>query len=722
MERLEKLITNTVFFLLCLLAILLLFEEYVEIPFWLQPLGRMHPLVLHFPIGFVVLLVLANLFKSQLDEESYQKVNKFLLLLTTLSTALAAIMGFFLSLEEGYTSDLMSLHKWIGAAVSYVMYALILVQHNERVYRVLLYSGFFAIVFAGHFGAGLTHGMNFLTEPIFKNEKKKYDENTPVFEAYIRPILESKCQNCHNAEKHKGQLDISTLEKLHKGGENGPVWVEGNVEESEIIRRALLSIEDDDHMPPKGKAQLSGDELALISEWIKQGADEVQPIGQLKEQDSLYLLAQKVMAKENEGGEPEYAFDFADEELVASLNNPYRTVQQKSPSSPAIDVAIFGRKAFTMEYIEDLVKIKEQLSSLNLSYLPIEDDIFEKVSQFSNLEKLILNFTNINGDGIEALNSCENLKYLSLSGTGITTDAVKTALDKLKLEELYVWGTSMKNDELNDLTEAYPAVSIVTGYDSNSEEELVLNAPSLRKKGRIITSVEKVEIVHKLNGVEIRYTDDGSEPDSLSKVFENPLYFHHSVVLKAKSYKDGWIPSEVVTFKLTQRGEVPESVKLLTAPTGDYKAKLGYSLTDDEQGNIKELPNLSWLGYQETNFEAIADFGDNPPTLEKLLISTGVRSRQRAYAPEFIKVLVGDDKENLRLLKTERPKRKEDDPGSEVVLYPVELGAVQYRYYHIIAKPTDKLPEWHSKKDEKGRLFIDQLFFYPPDQLASQAK
>ena len=131
MAKIENIVTYFVFFLLCLLAFLLLLEDYVTIPFWLQPLGRMHPMVLHFPITLIVLLVLLDLFKTKIDTASYEKVHQALLYLTVLSTALAAMMGFFLSREESYVSDLMDLHKWIGVAGSYLLFTLLFLDPKK---------------------------------------------------------------------------------------------------------------------------------------------------------------------------------------------------------------------------------------------------------------------------------------------------------------------------------------------------------------------------------------------------------------------------------------------------------------------------------------------------------------------------------------------------------------------------------------------------------------
>lgn len=694
-----------------MLAILLLFEQYVEIPFWLQPIGRMHPLVLHFPIGFVVLLVLVNLFRKQLDEGSYEKVNKFLLLLTALTTTLAAIMGFFLSMEDGYTSDLMLLHKWIGAAVSYIMYALILTYDNKKVYQILLYIGFVSIVLAGHFGAGLTHGTNFLTEPILNTQKAEFDENSPIFTSFVQPILKAKCESCHNGQKRKGKLDLSTLEKIHEGGENGPVWVAGDLEESELIKRALLPLDEDDHMPPKGKPQLTTNEYDLLSIWIKRGADEMITLAQLAEDDTLYMLAN--MKKEQLNyveEEAEYTFEFADEELIASLNNPYRTVAQQSPKSPAIEVNIYGKAAFKMDYLTELEKIKEQVVSLNVSYLPIQDDAINSISELSNLEKLNLNFTDVTEKTLSSLVACSNLSSLSLSGTKITAD-IAAVLEKLEsLRELYIWNTSISKDEVKTLEAGFPKVRFEVGYDSSGDESKI-NAPSLSSNKTVISKEDKISLEHKLKNIDIRYTLDGSDPDSTSTLYTEPFQFDTYSTLKARAFKEAWFPSDIRTYNFYVKGITPKKATLVQKADDRYPGKGATTLIDNEKGEATNISSPAWLGYRANPFSTSFDLGTASQRIEKVVMSYAINMGQYVMAPTSIELWGGNNENSMALIKKSIPPQDDNYGPNEVRAFSIPVKG-QYRYYKVVAHPLKVLPDWHSGKGDKGWVFVDELFFY----------
>ncbi len=97
--------------------------------------------------------------------------------------------------------------------------------------------------------------------------------NQPVsFMRDIAPILKENCYACHDAKKRKGKLDMSTFERLMKGGEKGDAVVAGKPEESYLW--TLPSETESPRMPPKegGGTALPKEKVALIHRWIKEGA------------------------------------------------------------------------------------------------------------------------------------------------------------------------------------------------------------------------------------------------------------------------------------------------------------------------------------------------------------------------------------------------------------------------------------------------------------------
>ena len=106
---------ESILFITNVLAIFLVaFESRVAIPSWLQVVGRMHPLMLHFPIVLVLLTILLFLIARSLRNT---EIMKGLALAGAITSSLTIVMGLFLSHESGYSSADISLHKWFGVAL-----------------------------------------------------------------------------------------------------------------------------------------------------------------------------------------------------------------------------------------------------------------------------------------------------------------------------------------------------------------------------------------------------------------------------------------------------------------------------------------------------------------------------------------------------------------------------------------------------------------------------
>src|SRR6266436_8265076 len=92
------------------------------------------------------------------------------------------------------------------------------------------------------------------------------------FEKNIRPVLVSKCYQCHSAsaKELKGELRLDTKEGLRKGGESGSSIIPGKPDESLLIK--ALRYEDGLEMPPKDK--LPDATIANFVKWIEMGAPD----------------------------------------------------------------------------------------------------------------------------------------------------------------------------------------------------------------------------------------------------------------------------------------------------------------------------------------------------------------------------------------------------------------------------------------------------------------
>ncbi|MCA8952147.1 MAG: hypothetical protein KDE27_21740 [Planctomycetes bacterium] len=252
---------------------------------WLQVLGRCHPLVLHLPLGLIPALVLLEFGAPLLRRDSPRGPIAALAWLNAVGAALAAVTGLLLASENDSTGELLGNHKLAGIALGAlcVISAIAASVRRRGPFRVLLLLSFVVMLPTGHLGGSITHGKDFLFEPLEHSRTAKPPtptgdngtEPAPIgseYERVIAPILERTCSKCHNPDKTKGELLLTTPEGIQRGGENGTVLVAGKPDESELLVRCLLPLDDDDHMPPEDKPQPSAEELAALRAWIAGGA------------------------------------------------------------------------------------------------------------------------------------------------------------------------------------------------------------------------------------------------------------------------------------------------------------------------------------------------------------------------------------------------------------------------------------------------------------------
>lgn len=94
------------------------------------------------------------------------------------------------------------------------------------------------------------------------------------FVTKVQPLFSAKCNACHGdePEKIKGEFDMRTATSFMRGGESGEVPVVVGKPEDSPLFKAVLRGDDDTAMPPKEKDKLSPEQIAVLKQWIADGA------------------------------------------------------------------------------------------------------------------------------------------------------------------------------------------------------------------------------------------------------------------------------------------------------------------------------------------------------------------------------------------------------------------------------------------------------------------
>lgn len=253
-------------------------------------LGRFHPLILHLPIGALVILFFMEIIHSWRKELDLEAACDLLLWFSTISIFPTVLLGFFLASTGDYDDELLSVHKWLGWFTALICVWLLVLRHykssqstrkSSRFYKIFLSINVILLSLAGHYGGYLTHGANYLTKFMpnamktvlnidtvedeyiaINREVDSVSEAALYYKNQINPILQNYCYECHNEKKQKGGMRLDVLDWNMISGPDAEKW------------HAALNVIHLGEMPPEKKPQLKNHERRSLVDWLTTNLDQ----------------------------------------------------------------------------------------------------------------------------------------------------------------------------------------------------------------------------------------------------------------------------------------------------------------------------------------------------------------------------------------------------------------------------------------------------------------
>ncbi len=420
-------------------------------------IGRFHPLVVHLPIGFLAALAVLQVLQWILRGH-FGPATRVLLWLCALSAIASTAVGTLLAWPGGYNEHLLGDHRWFGIGTSVACVWMLLVHHwkgfvGRALYALLLVASLSLLGATGHYGGSLTHGEDYLTAylpvalggapepaPVDKGTK----EDAAIFVAAIQPIIEAKCVECHNPSKSNGNLRMDSLDLLLAGGKHGPSLQAGDAAASLMIERANLPLDNEEHMPPKGKPQLTDAELELLSWWIDRGAKERLPLtDDLPPKDALALLEKDLGFPVSDPELPMLTWQEVSTVGAPLAKVPYLAVRRVSMDSPAVNVFIGAEAPDPDALISKLAPIKANIVLLDAGKTTLTSAAIPEIAGFLNLEELRLHETSTTDEDVAKLAPLRKLAKINLNGTEVTDRSVDFLTKLPNIVQLAAWDTTV---------------------------------------------------------------------------------------------------------------------------------------------------------------------------------------------------------------------------------------------------------------------------------------
>lgn len=421
-------------------------------------LGRLHPLLVHFPLGLLLLVPVLEWFGRR--RLGLHEAAGFVLGLALIGSVVAVFAGVALAFSDGHEGELLSNHLWGGTAVTLCAALAWLVRERSTWgYRGALFTTVVVLGWAAHQGGSMTHGADYLIEPLPAVVKRTFNlRETPAPETYaadtvfgsaIHPIFEKHCLACHGVEKQKGEYRMDSFAALFAGGKSGkPAITAGELSQSELVRRMLLDPSDEKIMPPRKKARPAAGEIALLRWWIKQGASRELALAAVKDAPTEIASLLAAHGQAASAGEPVYVARVGNyESLQGEIVRLERELGIKlvpvsrQPGDGLILRARGVEHRFGDDELAKLTPLAPYIVQAELAGTRLTDQGIVTIKAFSQLERLHLERTAITGSTLIELKALTRLNYLNLCSTGVRDNQLPALAEIPSLRRIYLFGS-----------------------------------------------------------------------------------------------------------------------------------------------------------------------------------------------------------------------------------------------------------------------------------------
>jgi hypothetical protein len=285
------------------------------------------------------------------------------------------------------------------------------------------------------------------------------------------------------------------------------------------------------------------------------------------------------------------------------------------------------------------------------------------------------------------------------------------------LRKLYLWKTGVDNNAIAQVREQKKELQLITGFNADTVR-IKLNSPRLETEARIIRDTGIIiRMRHFVPGATIRYTLDGTDPDSGGTVYSQPFALQDRGAFRAKAYKPGWLASDPVIANFYTQKYPPDSIHLLLPVDSNYMKFKPTVLIDADKGDFG-YGSGKWLGFHKNGLSAMLYY-KKPVTIKDVTFSSLVDVGSEIFPPTTLEVWGGPDEHHLNRLGTMTPAQPVKLAPATMIDYRIDFRPTTVRCIKVVANRVANLPDWHPNKEKpvKGKpvkekpvwVFFDEL-------------
>ena len=303
------------------------------------------------------------------------------------------------------------------------------------------------------------------------------------------------------------KLRLHTAESIQTFAKKSLI-VAGKPDESELIARVAMPANDKRRMP-KGGEPLSAEQIALLRQWVIEGASFTSAVAGDNKDANIGAAP---------AATPPVAVN-AETKVEVKLVDPYEDLKGTAPASQAalqkltdagasVQPLFQGNSLLSVSFarrtppagdaeLAMLVGAAEQIVDLNLAGAQPTAAGWLSLASLKNLSRLHAEHSSIDDAALTKLAALGRVEYLNLFNTSVTDAGVATLKSAAKLRRLYLWQTKASFEAAQSLEAAVPGLVVDLGWDhpavvkQRAEKELKEVEASAVETGKRLESLQQ---------------------------------------------------------------------------------------------------------------------------------------------------------------------------------------------------------------------------------------
>lgn len=207
--------------------------------------------------------------------------------------------------------------------------------------------------------------------------------------------------------------------------------------------------------------------------------------------------------------------------------------------------------------------------------------------------------------------------------------------------------------------------------------------------------------------INIHYTTDGTEPDSNSALYNEPIKVNGTTVVKIAAFKNGHFINSKYTLSFDFHKALNSELTLANHYDERYRAGGENALIDGVRGTA-DFRDGNWQGYEGVDFDCTIDLGEKKE-ISRVIPRFILNSNSWIFLPEKVEISLSDDNinfNNKKVIVNDIPQK-----NSEIIRkdFAAEFDTQKARYIKVKAESIKKCPDWHPGVGSDAWLFIDEI-------------